>query len=274
MYNMIWLSTSLFCCKNEWDKLFSSGIIPFLADEKTNEFLNAYRIEFNYLSGENIRFLLLTKEKNAPKLAKHTDEYFRNYFFSTSLFTPEIKLPVNGIFMPFPANNIKYGLYPPETIINKEKENYIFSIHFSQIILDALKWNIIDNESILTFAFYLQLGLIKAINIFYPGFAPDYVDDKLLDVRIVKTQFEESRDTLQEIARDIMISRNGTEISEWFVKWLASCKSEIKRHKDMEAKTLYSKLVFVIFKNLAITPQMNSMLSYFIERVLLSKSNI
>jgi len=271
---MIWMSTSLFCCKNEWNKIFSSGIIPFLADEKTNKFLNAFRIEFNYLSGENIRFLLLTTEINAPKLAKHTDEYFKNYFFGANLYAPEIKLPVNGIFRPFLANTIKYGLYPPQTIANKEKEDYLFSIHFSQIILDALKENKIDNESILTFAFYLQLGLIKAINIIYPGFAPDYVEDKLLDACIVKTQFEKSKEMLEEIARDIMISRNGTEIAEWFVKWLTSCKSEIKRHEDIEVKTLYSNMVFVICKNLAITPQMNSMLSYFIEQVLLSKSTI
>jgi|GEM_PF-1267958 len=269
--SMIWLSTSLFCSKCEWNKLFADGIVPFVKD---NRILQAYTIELNYLSGENIRLSFLTNDADAQQLAKNTDGHFKDFFLSSNFSSPDIKLPVNGIFKLFPVNTIQYGLYPPQEIERKEKENYSLSIELSQIILDALKDDSIDDEAILTLAFYLQIGLIKVINDFDEKFintlkTTTQRNFETISINIIKARFEESREILSEITTDILHGANKEDIPVWLEQWMILCKTEIERvGKNMNATSVYGKISNAVRKHLGITPQMNDMLAYFIERSL------
>jgi hypothetical protein len=229
---MIWLSTSLFCSKNEWNKLFVDGILPFLTDKITSGFLDDYTIELNYVDGENIRLSLLTTETNAAQLTKHADEYFKDYFSKPNLAIPEVDLPDEEIPISFPSNTIQFGLYPNHTIIESEKENYSLSISLSHIILDALKDDAIDDDTILTFAFYLQLSLIRCINDIYPEpvdklksvYKNLVYDTKITDKELIRVKFAESRQMLNEIKQDIMSDKSHEDTPEWLETWMDSCK--------------------------------------------------
>jgi len=274
MKDMIWISTSLFCCKSQWNKLFANGIIPFV----TNNLLDAYTIEFNYLNGENVRFSMLTAETNAPTIANHADEHFKKYFLNSNLFASEIRLPTGEIFMSFPSNIIRYGLYPPQKIAPNEKRKYSFPIELSQIILNALKDDVIDDETILTLSIYLQIGLIKVINNFHPGFISrfrplilkDRAQTHISDTSVLRTKFENTKHIFIEIANDVMDNTSEVDNPGWLEKWCNICEIEInKTSGKSKAETIYQEMLFTVHKHLGIPVQVKTTLSYFIEQVLL-----
>jgi len=273
---MIWLSVSLFSHKNQWNKLLSRAVVPFASK---NAYLNGFTIEFNYLSGENIRLSLLTDEENAPELAKLADKYFNNYFLSAGLSEQELKLPVNGIFIPFPSNTIQFGLYPPKKITADKLDNYSLSLHFSQIMLYALKDDVIDDEIILTFAFYLRMGLIKMASPVYPQLVNDLksraiplnaVSSKTAESKINTLKFEEVKETLIEITRDIFDVDRTPHLPVWFKQWMVICKENMNKYGDeVTASSIYIKMLSLIDTHLALSTKMDSMLTYFIDRILL-----
>src|ERR1700744_947078 len=115
---MIWLSTSLFCLKSQWNELFANGIAPFLVEEQqANALVEAYTIEFNYSGEENIRFSLLTSEKKVNALKKKTQEYFTDYFLKLHHLTKEAPFFVKETSASFPINTIQFGHYPSLNIM-------------------------------------------------------------------------------------------------------------------------------------------------------------
>ena len=273
----IWLSISLFCCKKEWNQLVLNGIEPFLNNKETTILLNNYTLELNYLSGENIRLSLLTAENKASLLAKHADEYFKRYFLNANLFLPETHLPVDGIFMPLPVNTIQYGLYPPRKIARSEIEKDAFSTGLSSIMITALSDDTIDEESIITFAFYLQTGLLKAITktgVTVPETLKSEMnfDQQQIYNATIKLKFNDSKDILTEIADDVMMDIDN--VPEWLKSWLLLCSSEIEKNRVVkidEVRSFYRKIVAIINRHLAIQPQISLMLSYFIENTFLNR---
>lgn len=265
---MIWLAASIFCNKSNWHKLLNDGILPFISTE--HDIIN-YTFSFNYLSGENIRLSLLTSQHNAPSLSKNMDNYFKAYFSKANLSRETIELPVNGIFIPFSANSIQYGLYPPVKITPSEKESYKMSIILSEVLCKALKDNIIDNETILTFAYYLKMGLIKTLTFVDPQFLNNLKpSDKFpngASDEINPLAFEDSKETLIEVAMDIFQPTSETDIPEWFQDWLDGCKYFVNKNK-LDLHTAFGEISTIINKHLALPIKMNNMLSHFIERVL------
>ena len=181
MEKMIWLSVSIFCNKSNWHTLLNNGIEPFVLADKN---IINYTLELNYLSGENMRLSLLVDEIDAPVVAKSTDIYFKKYFSDAGLSIRPITFPVEGVFMPFQANTVQYGLYHHHIITRGEIERYELQINLSRILLVALKDDIIDDQTILTFGFYLKMGLIKTLSAIDAQFvnslrpAPGITNDK------------------------------------------------------------------------------------------------
>lgn len=268
---MVWLSISIFCNKNNWHSLLSNGIAPFVSADKK---IVKYRLEFNYLSGANIRLSLLANETDAPVVAKHADEYFKYFFLNAGLSIHPVKLPVEGIFMPFPANTIQYGLYPHRTIKVDENEGYDLSVNLSQIILVALKHDIIDDETILTFGFYLKMGLVKAILSINEQFSNSLMPAPGVSTSDIDiSAFEESKETLIEIARDIFYPTSVTEMPEWFGSWVNSCETAINHNSTSELlKIRYVEISTLIYKHLDLSAKMNALLTCFIERVLFNEN--
>lgn len=155
--NFVWLSLSLFCAKNNWNKLLGEGIEPFVEGQKL---ITNYTISFNFLSGENIRLSLQVNSEDAPEVAKCADAYFKNYFSFSKFPVKKLLLPVDGVFLPMPMNTIQYGLY---SVSAKTQAEISYLTNVSKILITALKCDSIDDEAIITFAFYLQVGLTKVI---------------------------------------------------------------------------------------------------------------
>jgi hypothetical protein len=141
------------------------------------------------------------------------------------------------------------------------REEHDLSINLSQIILDAFKNDCIDDENILSFAFYLQMGLIKIMTNIDPDFINklksefimtsfDYSEkDKMSDIPaqnfdaeiasidddfepiwqdfITHKKFEGNKEILLEIAKDIMETDSQSDLFPWLEKWLVICKNMI-----------------------------------------------
>jgi len=292
--NLTWLSISLFCCKNEWNRLFADGIAAFII---ANDFSKAYTLEFNYIGGENIRLSLLTGKLNINQLTKKSREYFKAWFLKANLIVPEVMPVEESVSLPFPANSIQFGLYHRE-----EKENQSLVTSLSQIILDVLKADLIDDETILTFAFYLQICLIKVITKIDPTFIntlkpkfkytkPDNIENDGTGVpAVIKTEpmtedtdvvnsfimdrislyekFEEYKKGLVEITGDIMNGVNEADILQWLKQWLDTCRAELNEPVDKgDIAISYKRIIDTVYRHLGITPEIGSMLAYFVQRV-------
>jgi len=295
--NLTEIAVSLLCCKSEWNRLFADGIIPFVTDIDLSA---SYTIKFNYDDEENIRLSLYTTEINAKQLAEKAAEYFKDWFLKANLIVPEM-IPVGEEApIPFPINSIQFGSYHRE-----EKENLSLSVNLSQIILDALKEDVIDDETILTFAFYLQICLIKLITQIDPGFintlkpafkdaelgepenadtnhaaiegqiskvpseSMDAVNSFIMERISLNEKFEEYKAGLLEITSDVMNSADEADILGWLKLWLNTCKTELNRPVENENIIItYKRIIDTVYGHLGIAPETNAMLSYFVQRAL------
>lgn len=271
--NMIWLSTSLFSNKKNWHRVLSEAVAPFT---ESNTQINAYQVEFNYLSGENIRLSLLTELGNKEALSRKADNYFKNYFANAGLFTAPVKLPVDGMFMPFPANTIQYGLYPPKTVNTEEPHHYIRSANLSKIILNALN-DEIDDDTTITFAYYLHIALIKAIH----GYVND--PDVLFTIITANSSANVSNihepsvtaniDLMVEITHDVMKNEVFDIELDWLNNWFKLCKIYLQ---DIDNSTLdsaslneyYQSNVGTIYKHLGLNAHGQYLLFCFISKAL------
>lgn len=273
MINMIWLATSIFCSRRQWQYSLFRSIKLFIEAEKSKQFLEDYIIEVNYLSGENLRLSLLTKQKNAVALAKSIDDHFQQYF-ATFICEDEVKLPVQGVFLPF-NHCIRYGLYPPKKLGYQDVKDYSFSIKFSQIFVDALKEEGVDDEALFTVAFYMQIGFINAMLVKHPQFREGLkstfwkTPPKGLDVNIVVEKFNDNKTALLEIIKYIEV----TPVSEkptWLKNWSILCNEEISKMDFHTRLSSYNSIILSIYNHFGINKNTSYILSYFIEHSIFS----
>lgn len=263
---MIWLSVSLFCSKKNWNRVLSEAIAPFA---QTNSLLKGYTVEFNYLSGENIRLALLTDLGNEEGLVKTTDSYFKSYFEKARPPKAAAKLPVDGVFMPFPGNTIRYGLYPAVTIVASELVQYNLPIVLSNILVAALQ-DEIDDETILTFAFYLQISIVKTIYKLVNN------EDELFAIITSAHDFKADNNALsnlnlmQEITYDVMQTEEFDSELIWLNGWIDDCKAALSIAGKTEAnnisniKSIYHLRVQTVYSHLGINMHGRDMLNYFV----------
>jgi hypothetical protein len=269
--NLIWLSTSLFCKKEIWHQLLNKGIHPFIKQQESDNLID-FLIEINYLSGENIRMALLVEEANAECVARLTDEYFKSFFLKNDFPVKELQLPLEGVFLPFQLNSIQYGLYEPRKVKQSAYANDQVASQLSSIIIAALKDDLIDEETLITLAFYLNTALIKTVskhtNTSMQLLLPYYSSAGALysiydDVIIGK--FEENREMLQEIVSDIFsIDHN---IPDWLKNWIKQCEDLFKNNPGQQPTIIFSRIIYLINKHLGITENMAALLYYFIRNI-------
>lgn len=279
--NLLWLTTSLFCSKSHWSYLISEGIKPFLSKIDDQKSLKSYQLEFNYQYGDNIRLSLLAQSEQAKTLSKKADAYFKKFFSIAALPTNETNLTDRGIFMPIPPNTIQYGLYKIESIAN-EKQSY-FQKELSLIIIEGLGKENIDQETIITFGFYLHIALIKLIKDKHEATVKELlqwynspalnVTDKEIDIEFIKAKYEDNKEVLLEITDDIMKPPSFQEIPFWLKKWMKLCEDELNRdrrhNKETNQMTINTNIINIINKHLGITEKMKTLLFYFIRHTII-----
>lgn len=280
--NHVWLSTSLFCNKNHWNDVLTDGIKPFLDQKTHNQQIRLYEIALNYAGGDNIRLALRTQHANAAELAKQTDEYFK-IFFQQKNYPREENQFSNSVFMPFPINTIQYGLYK---IKIDDDRKYRFTKALSDVLLNVLPDEAIDEQKILLLAYYLLIIYTKSLE------KNNYIVDLLSlyqqhlfnkEVSIVEDTvaeaYEENKELLEEIAAAISTPQAlGDDLIAGFEDWIKLCEEDITATISDSKEynpILYSNFIrtfYLLNKQLAITDNMAVMLLYFIKQVSLSNS--
>ncbi len=255
---MIWLSVSLFSGKANWHRVLGEAIAPFA---QTDSLLKGFKVEFNYLSGENIRLALLTDLGNEEALAANADIYLKSYFVKANLPQLPVKLPVDGIFMPFPNNTIQYGLYPAVTIAANELVQYNLPIALSKVIVAALQ-DEIDDETILTFAFYLQISLVKAIYTLLNNEDTLFALIPPLDNFKVDDNASSNLSLMKEITDDVMHTEEFESELDWLNGWIDDCKTALLAADNV--KSIYHLRVQTVYSHLGLNMHGRDMLNYFV----------
>jgi hypothetical protein len=280
--NHVWLSTSLFCNKNHWNDVLTDGIKPFLDQNTHNQQISLYEIALNYAGGDNIRLALRTQYANAAELAKQTDEYFKN-FFQQKNYPREENQFFNSVFMPFQGNTIQYGLY---RIKIDDDRKYRFTKALSDMLMNVLPDEAIDEQKILLLAYYLLIIYTKSLekNNYIVDLHSLYQQHLInKEVSIVEDSvaeaYEENKELLEEIAADIGTPQAmGDDLVAGFEDWIKLCEEDITATISDSKEynpILYSNFIrtfYLLNKQLALTDNMAVMLLYFIKEVSLSNS--
>ena len=280
--NHVWLSTSLFCNKNHWNDVLTDGIKPFLDQNTHNQQISLYEIALNYAGGDNIRLALRTQYANAAELAKQTDEYFKN-FFQQKNYPREENQFFNSVFMPFQGNTIQYGLY---RIKIDDDRKYRFTKALSDMLMNVLPDEAIDEQKILLLAYYLLIIYTKSLEknnyiVDLHSLYQQHLFNK--EVSIVEDSvaeaYEENKELLEEIAADISTPQAmGDDLVAGFEDWIKLCEEDITATISDSKEynpILYSNFIrtfYLLNKQLALTDNMAVMLLYFIKEVSLSNS--
>lgn len=222
------LSFSLFAVRSVWNLVLAEGVRGFLDQNK--RLILRFNIEFSYFCGESIRFSVFCESRHAELLSMKTDVFFKAFFREKCFPAKEIVLPVDGIFLPFPANTIQYGLYENPSLSDRLDT---IKEAISGIILNTLAEDIIDDESIFTLAIYLHLGLLREVkrlsdvalqNLkFYHGHTDPGEKD------LLKENYETNKMIYAEIYSDVFNRRRDTEdeVSLWLNNWIELCSNLI-----------------------------------------------
>lgn len=272
---LIWLRSSVFSAKENWHRILEQ-IQIFIDLWKRQQRIKKFILEFNYLSGENIRFSILCRDDFKHLIAKKLNEQFTTFFLKKNFSVKKLALPINGVFLPHPANTIRYGLY---NIVNVNPETEQINMMISLVIIQALCNEPIDEESILTFAFYLYAGTLKAFRncnkVFnrtthYANLFNTVRTDQI-DVDIVKNKYESSKEMLSEIFDEIM---SGIHIGPWLDSWILTCETEIKRRtnclspQDERGAQIAWLFINSIYIHLGLSENMKLMLDFFMNETL------
>lgn len=269
----IWLCSSVFGSKHNWHILLQQAIGPLLKALTQKQVIHSYQLEFNYLSGENIRVSVLCDDEEKDGVSRYIDDHFTGFFSVAGLDSKTCTLPVNGIFLPFPANTVQYGLYR-ETAAGRQAE---INKQVSDCILEVLSGETIDENVILTLAFYLNISLIKALA---AGGLPAFVSGSSVQLpgyaeqadSMFPSYFEENREILLSVYEELMAAGNAS-VPLWVKAWLDLCcltvQAAFQEHPSEKAHAVIKSLIIEsIERQLGFSAEMRLLLNYFINSVL------
>ena len=256
--------------------MLADGIGPLTDHLLKENLLRYYHLEFNYSAGENIRLSLFVPPGKVKSVARYIDEYYNHFFSVHQLPSEEIHFPVDGVFMPFPANSVQYGLYGHAYYIDDDFD-LIYQYRLSVILMLLLKDDQIDDEKILTVSFYLHFSLLMAIaqkcgtgSHCLPEI-PEQWAPGVTDMDFIQRKLADNKDALIEIAGEIM--QMSDQSPDWLIAWMQYCGERIEKrnfkHADriMEGKQLYVEMAMLINTQLGLNEQMRLLLFYFLDHV-------
>lgn len=265
----IWLAISLFCEKKNWHILINDAIAPFIQKMHIEGTLISFNISLNYAGGKNIRLGLYVSDDCKEILALEADEYFKSYFSKANLSVKPLSLPIDSIFMPYPANTIQYGLYKNQNNYNNMDEA------ISTTILQTLNDEIIDEDILITISFYLLTALtllLKADVLNTVSIYQNIYEHGGLTIKsdTIKGQYKQAKYMLDEIYNSL---QHNYDIPVWLIHWKNFCVNYISKNGPNNQHYLYNSVVNQLFIQLGFTPGMRTLLNYFILRTIQNNVN-
>lgn len=149
MQVLVWLNASLFCKRNNWSTLLHDGTRPFVKGLMEQKIINSYSIELSFFEGDHVRLSVLVEEQSIPQIEGMISQYFGSFFDDAGFDSPDLQLPINKFFLPFPCNSIRYGLYNAfawpmnQVLIDVQRE-------LSDIIMQVFREETVDEELLVT----------------------------------------------------------------------------------------------------------------------------
>jgi len=236
-----------------------------------------FSVEFNFLCGENIRLAVLVLEDSVNEFVPAMDNYFKSFFAERKLRTTQMLLPVAGIFKPFEQNTIQYGLFD---ISNEKSQNEVkLSANLSRVIISALKDDEIDDETIVTFGFYLHAAifkisqdrsdLINEVKSYYINYS--LVTEAEISIGLIDDKFKSNKQELINIYQNILIE-NQSDLPDWMAGWIACIKDEIETYStsltDILKAEKYYRIISIVNRQLGISRNSWLMISYFLRQTI------
>jgi len=244
---------SIFYYRNSWQELNNMALKPFIYDVAVNGLIIHYNIFLKNNQGDHITIQLDTMAEE--KLQQQFLNDIGGFIKQNPSMTKPVKYPVNSLFMPYENNTIAFNIdeIPPSGNEDIIKLRAIIS----QQIMDILLADKVDNESILTFITYLQLGCIKAA---YPEIQTSthnilqLLEDvcSLLPATHSKLQYLQLDELLEgnetifnSIIEDIWQEPPYFSEMEWLNVWIKTCESYLQEKTILaESFILISKLIY------------------------------
>lgn len=251
--NPTWLYISLYCNKSHWNNVLQNGIAPFFRLPVIQELCEYYDIEFNHIKGDNIRLTLLTQPEKAEALSRHIDGFFKNHL-------------------------IQYGLFDREQYQESRIRLYNnFRKVIADLILTELAEEIIDEESILLFAFTLHMFCLLVMNSGESIINLQTLYDEDIGLKevtisddVATEAFEGNKDILREIVLEVFTPDPANSDMQYrFANWRNLCIAEASvaatsANYQQQINDCYKAIFHLINKQLAITDNMALLLFYFI----------
>jgi|GEM_PF-5794837 len=261
----LWLPTSCFCSIKKWNLLLGE-IKRFISCLTPDQFLS-YAIQFSNFNGQSILFSILTTADKIDELGHQLDKHFTKFFDAGD--GEKFAYEVTSIYLPFPTATIQFGLYNinfNESLISQ----YKIDEKFSGLMIDALSGDDITPETIITFAFYLQVSLIKVLY--------SYLDDidglfllitsinTKIDINLISDALNDNQTLMDEIMDEVMNADRFNRDMNWLNEWIDLCKSALPYSKEavydkhVMVKKIYENNVKMIYKHLDINVQNQGLL--------------
>jgi len=234
-----------------------------------------YLIEFNSLCGENIRLAILVSDDSVTEFVPVIDNYFKCFFSAGNLRIEPVLLPVIGVFKPFEQNTIQYGLFDIAYSASEAR----LAANLSGIILTALKDDEIDDETIITLAFYLHSAVLKASK---DGSGPgcevgDYYTDAAsltgsdISLEFLADKFKSNKQDLADIYQDIMIE-NKLNLPGWLEDWIAYINDDIEINNaglpDVLKIDKQHKIISIVNQQLGLNRNSWLIIRYFLQETI------
>lgn len=257
---------------------------------RVKQFLNvysstivSYKIDLNCLVQHNAILYLLVPDKDVNSLDDIINIYFKDFIESLPITEPLER----NIDKAHSQNFIQIGLdklsYSDDSFTNRE---YLFHKDISDIIIEVLQEDSFDRDTILVFAFYCHLILIKT---FYNNFSLDsdsllypYHNEFLRKPLMFKRLRQFSKDNIDSfynITNEVFLHNNTKEES---MKWIDSLMDLFSNYIDFNVNSyqnhpdssdcniqkLQQDLMDLINKHLGIEYSSHTFLYYIIPLVI------
>lgn len=231
-----WLSISLYCDQEHFHHLLKNGVSPALTCIKKRGSLVAWSFEFNGNGGPNIRLSILTLKDRAHETSLLIASFFESFFKQVNYRNCTHAMPGKELYMPFPGNSVQFGLYLTD---DSTANDHDLNMLLSEVLLDALSDDIIDNDSLFSICLYLHFSLALTINKHAEIYNGEILHD-LPDLgRIIID------DDIKGLANDIFadVSHQTVFANEnaWFIRWEKICESATLSKQEKQLPGLIAR---------------------------------
>lgn len=254
--NEPYLCTSIFYSQANWHNLTTNCLVPFLIREKRG--VISYFINFSKDQGENIQ--LVIECTNCLSLKEKLSYVLNQYMKSNPSITGRKNSPEDVLFTNFPNNNYYFNLFKAPAF---SRDNFADVLKhklkalFTQLIIDKLAKEEIDDETLLSFGIYVHCATLKVIlgesktglmdmkeiSTYLTASLPVNEQVKVdLQCLIIKLN---NASELTALYNEIWFDANNTQEFNWLKKFISKLGDLLKpEDKSKEMSIMPSKLLF------------------------------